>query len=88
MGPCLLLIGILIRAFYSSPQNLQLAIPWSYFGLGVLFGVFVLVGIFRVAKNLDEKNEDKVVQGLNMTVSCTLGVIIFSAFAFLLLAEI
>lgn len=66
-------ILVLLSAFLASLWTQQAkailsALPWIYSGLAVFFGVLSLVGTWRIAKNTDEKNEDKTIQGLKLTV--------------------
>jgi len=53
------------------------ALPWVYFGLGVIFGSLSLVGTWCIAKNIDEKNEYKTIQGLKVTVAGAAAAIMF-----------
>ena len=60
--------GLFLLVFVFWPQNAQSVLPWIYSGLGLISGVLSLAGTWHVAKNFDEKNEDKAAQCLKLTV--------------------
>lgn len=58
-------------------------LPWVYSGLGVIFGALSLVGTWRIAKSMDEKNEDKAIQGLKLTTAGAAATMMFQIAAVL-----
>ena len=67
----LFMAAMLSLVFKFWPESVQSVLIWIFFGLSMLFLVITLVGIWSIAKNLDEMNEEKVVQSIMIAFAST-----------------